>query len=85
MSAADIFFDTNILLYLLSEESAKAEKAEDLIACGGVVSVQVLNEFVSVASRKLAMTIREIRDILATVRAVCRVRSVDIQTHEPGA
>lgn len=82
MKAADAFFDTNFLLYLLSEESAKSEKAADLIAHGGVISVQVLNEFVSVAARKLAMTIGEVRDVLAAVRAVCRVRPVDLETHE---
>ncbi|HXC12546.1 MAG TPA: hypothetical protein VNV39_06870 [Stellaceae bacterium] len=53
MKAANAFFDINLLLYLLSEEPAKSEKAEDLIAHGGVISVQVLNEFVSVATRNL--------------------------------
>jgi predicted nucleic acid-binding protein len=54
MSEADNFFDTNVLLYLLSKDTAKADRAEVLLASGGVVSVQVLNEFASVASRKLA-------------------------------
>jgi predicted nucleic acid-binding protein len=63
MKAANAFFDINLLLYRLSEEPAKSEKAEDLIAHGGVISVQVLNEFVSVATRKLAMTIAEVRDV----------------------
>ena len=52
MSAADSFFDTNVLLYLLSKDAAKADLAEALLATGGVVSVQVLNEFASVATRK---------------------------------
>ena len=82
MSAAEAFFDTNVLLYLLSADSAKADRAEALMAKGGVVSVQVLNEFASVATRKLAMTFGEIREILATVRAVCPVRPLDIETHE---
>ena len=42
MSAADSFFDTNVLLYLLSKDAAKADRAEALLAAGGVVSVQVL-------------------------------------------
>jgi len=84
MSAADCFFDTNILLYLLSEDAAKADLAEALLATGGVVSVQVLNEFASVATRKLAMTIPEIREILSTIRAICIVRSLDIETHDLG-
>ena len=53
MSAAETFFDTNVLLYLLSAEQAKAERAEELLAAGGTISVQVLNEFASVALRKL--------------------------------
>ena len=59
MSAANaFFFDTNVLLYLLSEDVAKADRAEDLLADGGVISVQVLNEFAAVASRKLGLTCR---------------------------
>jgi len=82
MSEANSFFDTNILLYLLSNDAAKADRAEALLLAGGVVSVQVLNEFASVASRKLAMTIPDIRDILSTIRAVCIVKPLDIDTHE---
>lgn len=84
MSEADRFFDTNVLLYLLSKDAAKADRAEVLLASGGVVSVQVLNEFASVASRKLAMTIPEIREILSTIRVVCSVKPLDIETHKLG-
>ena len=78
------FFDTNVLLYLLSEDSRKADRAEAIIATGGIISVQVLNEFASVASRKLKMTYAEIRDALLTVRAVCQTQAVTINTHELG-
>jgi predicted nucleic acid-binding protein len=84
MSEADSFFDTNVLLYLLSKDAAKADRAEALLASGGIVSVQVLNEFASVASRKLAMTISEIREILSIIRAICVVKPLDIETHELG-
>ena len=84
MSEADSFFDTNVLLYLLSKDAAKADRAEALLASGAVVSVQVLNEFASVASRKLAMTIAEIREILSTIRAACAVIPLDIETHDLG-
>ena len=53
MKAAERFFDTNILLYLLSADQDKADRAEAALTAGGSVSVQVLNEFASVASRKL--------------------------------
>ena len=84
MSATDVFFDTNVLLYLLSEDEARANRAEALIAGGGTVSVQVLNEFVAVATRKLGMTLTETREMLSTIRAVCAVKPVDIETHDLG-
>ena len=84
MSEVDSFFDTNVLLYLLSKDTAKADRAEALLASGGVVSIQVLNEFASVASRKLAMTIPEIREILSTIQGVCIVKPLDIETHKLG-
>jgi predicted nucleic acid-binding protein len=84
MNEADRFFDTNVLLYLLSKDSAKADRAEGLLAEGGVVSVQVLNEFASVAFRKLSMTIPEVREILSIIRTVCIVKPLDIETHELG-
>ena len=82
MSAAEDFFDTNVLLYLLSADAAKANRAEELLASGGTISVQVLNEFVSVASRKLRMPWAEIREVLAQVRAVCVVEPMTVETHE---
>ena len=82
MSGGEDFFDTNVVLYLLSADTTKADRAEELLAIGGTISVQVLNEFVAVASRKLNMSWTEIREVLAQVRAVCAVESVTIETHE---
>lgn len=84
MKAAERFFDTNILLYLLSADQDKADRAESALAAGGSVSVQVLNEFASVASRKLGMSIPEIREALAAIRAVCRVEPMSEDTHDLG-
>ena len=83
MSGAErSFFDTNVLLYLISSDATKADMAEALLAKGGIVSVQVLNEFVSVAGRKEKLLLPEIRDVLATVRALCEVVPVSLETHE---
>lgn len=82
MNGSEGFFDTNVLLYLLSADSAKADRAEVLLAAGGTISVQVLNEFVSVASRKLRMTWAEIAEVLGQIRAVCVVEPITIETHE---
>lgn len=84
MNGAKPFFGTNILLYLLSGDSDKADRAEAVLAKGGVISVQVLNEFASVASRKLNMSYSEIRDALTIIRRVCKVESMTLQTHELG-
>jgi predicted nucleic acid-binding protein len=81
---ANVFFDTNVILYLASAEDAKANRAEELIAEGGIVSAQVLNEFTAVAVRKLRMEWGEIREILSVVRTLCTVKPVEIETHELG-
>jgi len=84
MSVAERFFDTNVILYLLSSDDARADHAERELGAGGVVSVQVLNEFASVASRKLKMSITEIREVLATIRAVCAIVPISEETHDLG-
>lgn len=82
MSGDRVFFDTNVLLYLLSADQAKADRAEALLAQGGTISVQVLNEFVAVASRKLRMPLTEVREVLGPIRTICTVEPVSIETHD---
>jgi predicted nucleic acid-binding protein len=84
MSDADPFFDTRVLLYLLSGDTAKADRVETLLSTRGVVSVQVLNDFAVVALRKLKMPLNEIREILETIRAVCAVEPITVETHDRG-
>jgi predicted nucleic acid-binding protein len=84
MPDAKPFFDTNVLLYLLSEDLAKADRAEELVANGGVISVQVLNEFAAVASSKLGMPWSEINEVLLPIRAVCEIEAMTLETHNRG-
>ena len=84
MSVPERFFDTNVLLYLLSADESKADRAEEELGAGGVISVQVLNEFASVASRKQKMSLAEIREVLALIRALCKVVPITEETHEKG-
>lgn len=84
MSAPERFFDTNVLLYLLSADESKSGRAEEELGAGGIISVQVLNEFASVASRKLKMSLAEIREVLAAIRAVCDVVPINEETHDKG-
>lgn len=47
------FFDTNILIYAFAADDPRSARAEALIADGGVIGIQVLNEFTNVTRRKL--------------------------------
>lgn len=76
------FFDTNVLIYMIGDDP-RATIAESLLDEGGVVSVQVLNEFVSVGRRRLGMTWDEVHEALAAIRVLCpEVVPVTIETHE---
>jgi len=78
------FFDTNVLLYLASGDPAKADRAERLVAVGGTISVQVLNEIANVARRKMRMSWNETHAFLAMVRGLLSVVPVTVETHETG-
>jgi predicted nucleic acid-binding protein len=84
MSGVDSFFDTSVLLYLLSADSAKADRVEQLLESRGTISAQVLNEFAAVALRKLKMSVNEVREVLDGIRSVCSVEPVSVLTHERG-
>jgi len=81
---ADRFFDTNVLLYLLSAEPGRADRVEEVLAAGGTISVQVLNEFTSVALRKLGMRVAEVREALAPIIDICQVIALTTQIHQRG-
>lgn len=76
------FIDSNVILYLLSGDSAKADRAEAILDKGGTISVQVLNEVTSVCLRKLKMTWEEIDTVLQAVKAACDVVPLTLESHE---
>ena len=78
------FFDTNVLVYLASGDAAKAERAEAVLAGGGAISVQVLNELTHVARRKMALSWPELHRFLGALRSLLTVHPVTIETHETG-
>lgn len=84
MSANQAFIDTNVLIYLLSADAEKADRAEAIVLDGGIISVQVLNEMANVAIRKLAMSWQEINEMLSLIRSVCLVEPLTIDTHDKG-
>jgi predicted nucleic acid-binding protein len=68
---AKAFLDTNVLIYAVAERDARSARAEELLAFGGIVSVQILNEFVSVARRKIVMSWSEVTEALDAFRVLC--------------
>lgn len=77
------FFDTNILIYALAKGDPRSKRAEELFAAGGVLSVQILNEFVSVARRKILMSWAEVGEALGAIRVLCSSPlPLTLDTHE---
>ena len=75
------FIDTNVLIYAHGADE-KSETARQTILAGGVISVQVLNEFAAVLRRKFRLEWDVIADALADVRAALGpVRPVDVEIH----
>jgi predicted nucleic acid-binding protein len=61
------FIDTNVIVYAFEEGARKQQVALNLLAAGGVTSVQVLNEFAGVARRKLGFGWTEIEEAVAGI------------------
>jgi predicted nucleic acid-binding protein len=78
------FFDTNVLVYLASDNLLKANRAEEVISGGGTISVQVLNELTNVARRKMRMSWTETVAFLSMLRDLLAVRPLVVETHEAG-
>ena len=78
------FFDSNVLLYSASSDPRKAEVSERLVALGGHISVQVLNEVANVARRKMALPWHELTDLLDHMRSYLIVHDLILDTHRHG-
>jgi predicted nucleic acid-binding protein len=77
------FLDTNVLIYALARGDPRVTRAQELLAQRGVVSVQILNEFVSVALRKIRMPWKDMMEALDAIRILCpSVVPIAVETHE---
>jgi predicted nucleic acid-binding protein len=80
---ARAFLDTNVLLYAIAQDDPRSSQAEELLAAGGVLSVQVLNEFVSVARRKIHMPWPDIAEALRAIQDLCSPPlPITLETHQ---
>jgi predicted nucleic acid-binding protein len=81
--SAKPFLDTNVIVYAFTSNDPRSGTAETLLAAGGVVSVQILNEFVNVAHRKQRRGWDEIEDALAVPRTLLDPpQPLTIEVHE---
>lgn len=77
------FFDTNVVLYAFRRDDARSEIAEALLSAGGIISVQILNEFVAVSRRKLRKNWEEVQRALDVIRTLCPDPiPIAVETHD---
>ena len=75
------FIDTNVLIYAQGA-GPKSDTARRVILAGGVISVQVVNEFAAVLRRKFRLEWDLIADAVADAReALGPVRPIDVDIH----
>jgi|EndMetStandDraft_5_1072996.scaffolds.fasta_scaffold780390_2 predicted nucleic acid-binding protein len=72
VSAGAAIFDTKVLVTIASGGVAKADRAEAVVAAGGVISVQVLNELANVA-RPMRMSWTDTHVLLDLLRGLLTV------------
>jgi len=81
--SVSVFFDTAVLIYTVSEPDPRAAVAQRLLAAGGHISVQVLNEFAAVARRKFKKSWKEISEVLDDIRSLCEPPApLTVRVHE---
>ncbi|MGN7980484.1 PIN domain-containing protein [Burkholderia sp. 22313] len=81
INAEKSFVDSNVVLYLLSEDETKANRVEALFLRRPTISVQVLNEVASVCNRKLRMPWREVGKFLEPIRSLCDIVPLTVDAH----
>jgi predicted nucleic acid-binding protein len=83
--SADAFLDTCVVVYAFVSSDARQIKSLEILADGGVVSVQVLNELANACRRKLLMNWEETVGALEGVKLCCQKTVPLTQTvHEGG-
>jgi predicted nucleic acid-binding protein len=80
---ARVFLDTNVLICAIAQNDPRCLRAEELLLAGGALSVQVLNEFVSVARRKIQMSWPDVTEALSAILELCPSPApITLESHE---
>ncbi len=69
--APKAFFDTNVLVYRVAQGDPRQARAREVMASGGLVSVQILNEFVNMSRKKLKLEWNALEERLELLRTLC--------------
>ena len=78
------FLDTNVLIYAVATDE-RGDIARALVADGGVIAAQSLNEFTDVSRRKLKKSWGEIDDDIEALLTTCTVaETVSVGLHKDG-
>lgn len=80
----EVFFDTNVLLYLVLPDAGKTERAAALLEKGGTISVQVLNEFTVNVRRKMKQDWAVVDGFIQAITASCKVVPLTLATWQQG-
>jgi predicted nucleic acid-binding protein len=76
------FFDTNVLVYAFLDLE-KRKPALDALAVGGIISVQVLNEFTHVAHKKRKRPWPDIESAISVLRLrFPEIMAITVITHQ---
>lgn len=74
------FADTNIVVYAVGKDSEQRDTARRIIAEGVTVSAQVINETVSVLTRKQGAALGVAHEVAESLLDLCEVIPVDART-----
>ena len=84
MTKTDVFFDTSVLVYALVGDAPLTERSLALLAAGGIVSVQVLNECANTLRRKFSADWPQTMNASERIRELCPVVPITQDTHVRG-
>jgi predicted nucleic acid-binding protein len=77
-----VFVDTNVVVYAFGQDPAKVERAEALLANQPTISVQVINEFLSVCRVKLGFDTATRHRLASELLEGCNVVALDSRVVE---
>jgi predicted nucleic acid-binding protein len=70
LMSREVFLDTNVLIYAFASSDVREARAKAVVANGGRISVQVVNEFIDVSRRKRGWSWDRVEQTLEVVHGL---------------